>query len=307
MSLPISDLENAIRKGDHRSPNLLGPRDSIAERVRTQLGRQDQLPGFDDLLDQQARRGEMLFLIVGDGIHQSVERFATWMNDLRALPFKLGLVELPFFDTPAGEVLVVPRTLLRTKEVARHVVMIQMSDNASTRVKVDIENSVVQESGAVKISTTPQRAATPMDESRLLASVKAAPAGAAFVSELIRELKQAGFDMQETATELQFGLIGPRSGSFLPLIRLQTGGMYASHSAQIFELVGPQLISEHRRALNRLGGFYTQEVVDTPVPGFKGCLLPKYDSITTSPKDLVGELIRFRDLVSAERGDAIVG
>lgn len=108
-------------------------------------------------MDQQVRRGELLFLIVGDGVHQSVERLASWLNDFRALPFKLGLIELRFYTSPPGELLVVPRTLLRTKEVARHVVVVKIAEDVSPRVKVEMESSVVQDTGATKVTTTTQR------------------------------------------------------------------------------------------------------------------------------------------------------
>ncbi len=99
-----------------------------------------------------------------------------------------------------------------------------------------------------------------MDESRLLGSV--IPSASTFVSGLIQALKQAKFDVFETPTELRFGVLDTTSDTFLPLIRLHSDGLYAAHTSRLFEILSPNAISEHRRALNKMAPFYKPEVLD---------------------------------------------
>ena len=81
---------------------------------------------FEDALERYLRRGELLYLIVSDGIRNSVERITHWLNEGGSAPFKFGLVELRFFELGSGDMFVVPRTLLKTREVSRHVVVVDV-------------------------------------------------------------------------------------------------------------------------------------------------------------------------------------
>lgn len=278
MAMSVPALEEAVRKSDAKSKNRLSAQESIADRVRAELGASNDIAAFDDRLDRHMRSGEMLFLIVGDGVHQGVERFASWLGDFKALPFKLGLIELRFFSASSVGTVVVPRTLLKTKEVARHVVTVEMSAETSSQVTATIEDTIVQEGGGVNVSTTTLRPGVQMDESKLLALVRsqASPTAARFVSDLITLLKQAGFDSRGTLTELVFGVRDLNNEKVMALLSLQTLGMYATQSTRLLNIVQSEALYAHRRALNQLAPFYTLQAMTDPIAGSrKGCLVPK--------------------------------
>ena len=63
--------------------------------------------------------------MVGDGIHEGVERIADYLKQSAGIRFTFGLVELAIFDMPAGSasgIIVEPRVLARTLEIERAVV-----------------------------------------------------------------------------------------------------------------------------------------------------------------------------------------
>jgi hypothetical protein len=81
----------------------------------------------------------LLLLIVGDGIRENVEEMAAYLQDAPNLQFTLGLVEIGCyrFDGGSGDsTLLVPRIVMRTAEVTRAIVQIEMSDEAARRVTV---------------------------------------------------------------------------------------------------------------------------------------------------------------------------
>lgn len=79
---------------------------------------------FNDALSLNLRRGRFLLLIVGDGIREGVEAIAEYLQRHAGLHFSLGLVEMPVYVLPNGDRLVVPRVLVRTVTVTRHVVAV---------------------------------------------------------------------------------------------------------------------------------------------------------------------------------------
>ena len=300
MALSVPALEHAIRKGDSKSENRLSDGESIFDRISDKFGIHEESAVFDNRLEQNIRSGEMLFLIVGDGVHLSVERFTSWLRDFKALPFQLGLIELRFFSAPPLGAIVVPRTLLKTKEIARHVVKIEMSAETSSQVKIVIEDRMEEEGGGSIITKTPIQSATRMDESRLIAAtnIEAGSKSARFVSDLISFLVEAGFDRRESPTELAFGVQKPGNGEFLSLLHLLVSRMYASQGKRVFELVGIEAVLQHRRMLNRLASLYSTEAVEhIDKQRWKGCLMPKFDSMTCTAQEMAEEFIRFRDLV----------
>jgi hypothetical protein len=89
-------------------------------------------------IDRGLRRGEMLLLIVGDGIHESVEDMAEYIQVAPQLRFGLGLVELQLYELPNQEdLLLVPRVVTRTREVVRAVVHVNTSSGGSVDVSAE--------------------------------------------------------------------------------------------------------------------------------------------------------------------------
>jgi hypothetical protein len=78
--------------------------------------------GFFDAVTQSLRRGDLLLLIVGDGIREGVGAIAEFLEGHGSLHFTFGLVEMAIFQLPDGGQLVQPRVLVQSTIVRRTVV-----------------------------------------------------------------------------------------------------------------------------------------------------------------------------------------
>jgi hypothetical protein len=115
----LGDLESRLRRG--LPDGRLGPEETVLQRARSVLP--EKTDDFEDAFDRLRIAGEVLLLIVAEGIHSSAERLVQWMNALvSGAPCKFGLVELCMYDMPDTRRILVPRTLLRIREASRHVV-----------------------------------------------------------------------------------------------------------------------------------------------------------------------------------------
>ena len=95
---------------------------------------------FTDAINRNLRLGRLLLLIVGDGIREGVEEMTAYLQDAPNLQFTLGLVEIGCYGVTAGpgapSTLLVPRVVMRTAEVTRAIVQIEMSEEAARRITV---------------------------------------------------------------------------------------------------------------------------------------------------------------------------
>lgn len=112
-----SDLAREVSK------RLKPKESSIVDLVRATGHEVDEIE-FNDNLTINLRRGRFLLLIVGDGIREGVEAIAEYLQTHAELHFTLGLVELPIFEAPNGDRIVMPRILARTHVIRREVVAI---------------------------------------------------------------------------------------------------------------------------------------------------------------------------------------
>jgi len=112
-----SDLQREASRRLGRTGNVL------LELVRA-AGHQVNEPDFNDALTANLRRGRFLLLIVGDGIREGVEAITEYLQIHAGLHFTLGLVELPIYRAPNGDLLIVPRILARTELITREVVSV---------------------------------------------------------------------------------------------------------------------------------------------------------------------------------------
>lgn len=79
---------------------------------------------FVDKVTRNLKKGNFLLLIVGDGIKESVENIANFLQKHAGIHFTFGLVELGVykFESSQKKYLVQPRVLTRTIEIERAVV-----------------------------------------------------------------------------------------------------------------------------------------------------------------------------------------
>jgi hypothetical protein len=108
-------VRRARRKDDGETPKglveLLGLAKDSPEAAR-----------FFDALSQSLKRGDLLLLIVGDGIREGVAAITEFLEGHASLHFTFGLVEMAIYRMPDGAQLVQPRVLAQSTIVRRVVV-----------------------------------------------------------------------------------------------------------------------------------------------------------------------------------------
>ena len=124
----FSELDAAVRTANSDGRGVL---EVLTTAERTEPDNEGQLIYA---IDRGLRRGEMLLLIVGDGIHESVEDMAEYIQVAPQLRFGLGLVELQLYALSGqkDDVLILPRVVTRTREVVRAVIHVNTEATTST-------------------------------------------------------------------------------------------------------------------------------------------------------------------------------
>ena len=97
-----------------------------------------------DIISRNMKRGRFLLLIVGDGIRESVEAMAKFINQTPQLYFTLALVELQTYMIGTGSNkshLIIPQVVTRTKEITRAIVRIEgeVGNIKSVNIGIDTE------------------------------------------------------------------------------------------------------------------------------------------------------------------------
>lgn len=243
---------------------------------------------FETALERHLRLGEILLLVVSDEIHLAVERITDWLNEQRnSAPFKLGLVELKFF-THGAERLVIPRTVLKTREVSRHVVVVDIRNQTDAVVTKDVINDAEDE--ATTESRPNKSASPPLTESQLLQSIADEDRPAAL--NLLDRLKTYPFIRREATSELQIGFHFPQEGGrFYALAYLDAEGVYVYLRSELRKLLGPDAMVEFHRETNRYGGFYVGN--DINKPDSASCVV-KYQEIAKSADGFAAFLDAYR-------------
>ena len=263
--LRLMELENRIRRGQNPS---LRRDESILEcvsRVAADTNVSGLLPDdFEEALERFLRRGEILLLIVSDGIHVGVERVAHWLNDQgSSTPYKLGLVELKFYSI-GNDRLVVPRTILKTRELSRHVVVVDIRPNADVTATAEVVDEFkTNAGGTVQKSRSVKSAAVPLTKAQLLQLV--ATENQQIASRLADELERYGFDQQGTGSYYQYGIRFPsEGGDFHPLAYLAKEGMWACALKPLRKLIGPEGMIEFHHEANKFAPFYRPDQLGNP-------------------------------------------
>jgi len=128
-------------------------RDYNAQRGKPLFGILDSLRQIEDIeeseeqividaITRNLQAGRFLLLVVGDGIRESVEAMADFLQQTPQLHFTLALVELQVYEL--GEegkkpFLVLPQIVARTREITRAVVRIEGQVTGTVQVGVDVE------------------------------------------------------------------------------------------------------------------------------------------------------------------------
>lgn len=279
--MSMTELEARIQLGQFPAPKRAESISQCISRLAAEQGQSSMLADdFDEAFERHLRRGEILLLIVSDGIHVGVERVSNWLNDQgNSTPFKFGLVELRFYSH-GTERLVIPRTVLKTREISRHVVVVDVRTNAdlvaTTEVIDEFKNAAggnVQESRSVKSATAP------LTKNQLVPLI--APEDQHAAISLIERLEAYPFDQRGTGSYLQIGFLYPQDGrDFHPLVYLGKSGVWAYPLSALRRALGPSALIDFHRGVNQFGQFYREDQIDDPES--PGCVIKYADLANTS-------------------------
>lgn len=295
--MSLLDLEARIRRAEKTGTQLI-ENETILDRVSNMAG---VLDDFEIALERYQRTGEILLLVVADGIRTSVERITQWMNEEMSgsSPIKFGLVELRFYELANGSKLVVPRTLLKTKEISRHVVIVDIQNNstATANASVTDEFSTSGSSG----TTRPIKVAAPaLTKNGLLSlvSIDSQP----ILQELYQQLESIGLvENTKTASQLRYGVMYPELDSeFLPIVYFTSGGLWVQPTKRVRELVGDEYILDFRKKMNPIAQFWRPDQLENV--NTSGCEI-KYALIKNQIPNMINVLEDFKQKITAALED----
>jgi len=136
----FAELESKVQGYNlQRYQSNLGILDSI-RRIEDIDESEEQI--IIDTISRNLRTGRFLLLVVGEGIRESVEEMADFLQQTPQLLFTLALVELQVYELGAKgnkPLLVIPQIVARTREITRAVVRVEGKAIESVKVEVDTE------------------------------------------------------------------------------------------------------------------------------------------------------------------------
>ena len=114
------DLDQAVRQartageGDEAGLYALVEGDDALEEA-----------AFVDAVSRTLRLGRFLLIVLGDGIHESAETLAGYLQEHAGFHFTLGLVEAQVHALHSGGYVIQPRVLARTVNIERGIVRVE--------------------------------------------------------------------------------------------------------------------------------------------------------------------------------------
>lgn len=129
--MSYEDLETAVLRASNGEPRPTSLYEFVA-------GDPDALPEAQliDAVTLNLRRGRILAMAVGDGIRRDAEALGELLQSHAGAHFTFALVELTAYRSPAHDLLLVPRTLLKTAMIERGVVRLEAAGTVVQPVPV---------------------------------------------------------------------------------------------------------------------------------------------------------------------------
>jgi len=173
-----------------------------------------------DAITRNLQRGRFLLLVVGDGIRESVETMADFLQQTPQLHFTLALVELQVYELGGEEekrLLVIPQVVARTREITRAVVRVEGKAIESIQVTVDTK---IETGG----KPSPRRTLTE-DEFFGLLKPNVTSEDIEFTNRLIKDMQELGCVIDWKKGSFVVKLPDPsESGQLLSLLVVPTDG-----------------------------------------------------------------------------------
>ncbi len=132
------DLEDHLRRA-HRAADSSSR--SLYEFVAEKADEPPDEAEFVDAVSRCLRYGRFLLLVVGDGIHESVEDMAAYLQETPHLHFTLGLVEIACYGVGDGEpspLMLVPHIVAKTAEITRAIVRVEATPELAEKLGISV-------------------------------------------------------------------------------------------------------------------------------------------------------------------------
>jgi hypothetical protein len=122
----FEQLDDAVRVGNHGRGivELTGNDADSADRLIDGIGR-------------ALHTGDLLLLVVGDGIRESLEGIAEFLAGAPHLGFTFGLIEIGVYESTNGTKLVVPSLVAHSVEITRATVRVEAPTDGRIDVRVE--------------------------------------------------------------------------------------------------------------------------------------------------------------------------
>lgn len=209
------ELNEAVRR---RRPELKSS-NPLHDVVAEQLDVADETT-FVDTVTRNLRAGRFLLLVIGDGIHESVEQLAEVFANVPQLGFALALVEIGLYrmhdaERPGETLFVQPSVVTRTREVVRAVVELRVPATA--------------ESVAITVSKEPPGELTPRSKITEGAfyealATRTSPENARTLRAFLDEVRKLAIDINPQTSSLSLHYIEPLGGDLLSLGSIRANG-----------------------------------------------------------------------------------
>ncbi len=173
-----------------------------------------------DAITRNLQVGRFLLLVVGDGIRESVEAMADYLQQTPQLHFTLALVELKVYElgTEGGKpYLVIPQIVARTREITRAVVRVE--GKAIESVQVGVDTRIITE------KEPPTRSTLTEEDFFKILSQRVDSEDADFTRQIIRDVQALGCTIEWKQGSFVVKLPDPGgSGQKLSLLVVEKGG-----------------------------------------------------------------------------------
>lgn len=290
--LAMVELESKIRRGQKPA---LRQDENIMDCVRRLAATDPALMAtladdFEEALERHLRRGEILLLVVSDGFRVGVERITNWLNDQgSSSPFKFGLVELKFYVL-GDQQLVIPRTVIKTREVSRHVVVVDVQTVTQARIETTVTDEFHGAAGGKAQESRLIKATVPLTKNSLMQLITS-PDERSAAARLIDQLETLGFDQKGTGAGLNFGFTDERD-QYHSLVYFMQGGVWTYPLKKDRDLLGADSIAEFQNKVNEYGRFFRDDQLGQQHSN--GCQV-KYSQIGASAAEFAALLNGYRN------------
>ncbi len=242
----FADLDNAVRRSHPENKGIVDVVKAHAD------GNDFDETNFIDIVSRNLSKGRFLLLIIGDGIHESVEEMAEYLQQFAQINFTLALIELQVYKNQHDQsLLVLPQVITKTKEITRAVIRIEQPVASSVNIDVQTNlNEVQQDNIQVKNTLT-------YDDFFVQLGQNSNEQIVAFVKQVINDCEQRGMLIEFGISTVGFKLLDNNNNKISAFFidrkeffyiwyvgnqlhrrgyNAEIGNKFAAHTAELFGL-----------------------------------------------------------------------